>query len=88
MATTKAYFDSFYGMVPCTAIACAGDRIVIRVNAARGGWKRGEVVEIPKTHIIPRDKFHRSRKGPFHYYTTPYSWNEYDLPISGATTPF
>lgn len=69
-----AYYDSFSGLVPCTAIGREGDMIVLRVNAKRGAYQRGEVIRGSKLHTFPRKHFHRSRRGPFHFYTTPYSW--------------
>lgn len=80
MNETPAYYDCFAGMLPCTAIGYTGNDIVMRVNVTRGGYKRGETIAVSKLWAIPRDHFHWSRRGPLHYYTTPYSWSEYALP--------
>lgn len=70
-----AYYDSFGGMLLCTALRNLGDKIELRVNTTSGGYKRGEIIHKHKLWTIPRSHYHKSRRGLFHYYTTPYNWD-------------
>lgn len=69
-----AYFDSFAGMLPVTVVEYSDGRAKFKVNVTRGGYRRGEIEESSGLHLIPRAHYHQSRRGPFHYYTTPYDW--------------
>jgi hypothetical protein len=74
MPNIPAYYDCFAGLLPCTATGIDNNEIVLRCNVTRGGYKRGEVFKGSKLHTFPREHFHRSRRGPFYFYTTPYFW--------------
>lgn len=74
MSVLAYYDDSFAGLLPCTAISVNGTTITLRCNVTRGGYQRGEVIFVDTLYTFPRTHFHRSRRGPFHFYTTPYKW--------------
>ncbi len=77
MKTVLAYYDCDAGMLPCTALReLDNGNIALRVNVTRGGYKRGEIIEGSPLWTIPRAHYHKSRRGPFYYYTTPYTWQE------------
>ncbi len=74
--TVLAYYDSMAGLLPCTAYAAHDDgTIALRCNVTRGSFDRGDTFVVPRHRVFPRAHFHRSRRGPFHFYTTPYSWD-------------
>lgn len=64
-AGALAYADFFgAGLVPCKVLAVAepGDgrhvtrgRVVVRLTATRGPWKRGEVLTVTGPDAVPRD---------------------------------
>ena len=55
-----AYFDSFAGLVPCRVLSVATDGVVVRLTAARGPYRRGEVLTWPHTRIVSRKAVYRS----------------------------
>ena len=65
---TKAVFDSFAGLVPCTVTSVHKDlfghkRVGFQVNTDQGPYHKGETLEssplwvIPKAHIRRREFF-------------------------------
>jgi hypothetical protein len=69
-----AYYDSFAGMLPVTVTEYADGRVKFKINTTRGGYFKGQMEESSAIHVIPRAHYHKSRKGPFWFYTTPYNW--------------
>lgn len=63
-AGTKAYIDSFRGLVPCTVLAvnkpCNGrrigdeDELTVRVDQAMAGYSEGETVNCTAAYTPPR----------------------------------
>jgi len=61
---TKAYIDSFSGLIPCTVLTvaqeCSGkivgfkDDLVVRVDKTTGCYIRGESVSFAAHKIVPR----------------------------------
>ncbi|MGI0133672.1 MAG: hypothetical protein ACREBW_01780 [Candidatus Micrarchaeaceae archaeon] len=53
---TKAYLDSFVGLVPCKVLAISEEhRVTVKLTAQRGAYKRGEVLpDQSARHIVPR----------------------------------
>jgi hypothetical protein len=84
MTGVLAFYDSFTGMLPCTAISRVrpasgshyhnGYRIKLRINTTRGGYTKGDVIVTSALFVVPRASYHRSRRGVSYYYTTPYNW--------------
>ncbi len=74
--TVLAYWDCFEGMVPVKVTAYNGVNCTFTVTATRGPYRRGEELKASASMVIPRAHYHKSRRGPFYYYTTPYSWRE------------
>lgn len=74
---TKAYIDSFGGLVPCIvqAIKYAFEeytQVVVKVTAHRPGYSKGDVVEFNPSTVVPRDRV-SVRRGR-HYINTQYAW--------------
>lgn len=75
--TVLAYYDCFSGLLPCTALSINPDNMItLRVNATRGAYHKGEIIVGSRLHTFPRAHFHKSRRGPFHFYTTSYRWED------------
>ena len=62
---SKAYFDSFSGLVPCVVTDIRADRdyshsyrIFVRFTAKRGPYRKGEIYESSHLHIVPREAVH------------------------------
>ena len=57
-----AYFDSFAGLIPCKVLAITGQSgmcgsmqdVTLQLTAARGAYKRGEVLTTWGLHAVPR----------------------------------
>jgi hypothetical protein len=63
----KCFFDTFTGLIPCAIVGVRYDalkspRIVARLTASRGAYKKGEIVE-SRLHIIPRENVKRRKRG-------------------------
>lgn len=59
-AGTKAYIDSFAGLIPCVVLAIRerelyGCEATVKVTAARPGYQRGEEVTRASFFFIPRE---------------------------------
>ena len=39
-----AYYDTFSGLIPCKVLQITGDTCTIKLTAARGAYKRGEIL--------------------------------------------
>lgn len=68
-ADQLAYVDSFAGLIPCKVLTIEGNgvntpgvSITVRLTAARGAYKRGEIITVAEGNVIPRDKI-RTRSG-------------------------
>lgn len=65
---TLAYFDTFSGCIPCKVLSVSGApgntsdcRIIFKLTASRGAYRRGEVLENDALKIIPRKHFKGNR---------------------------
>lgn len=73
-AGTLAYIDSFGGMIECRIVEvrkpCYGftlgnfDDLLVEITEDKGGYRKGERVEKPAFHCLPRS--HRVLRG-YHY---------------------
>lgn len=69
-----AYWDTlFSGLVPCRIIAADRDTITIKITAARGGHKVGDIEVCTHRGVVPRASLFKRRGSPFRR-ITPYSW--------------
>jgi hypothetical protein len=80
---TKALFNSLSaGLVKVVVIAIAkrdlgGLELRLRVTGRKQRYFHcGYTFEVPDVWVIPRAVFHKSRKGPFRFWTEPYAWKE------------
>lgn len=69
------------GLVPLKVVKVARDedgqiQITGKVTAARGPYKRGEIIEGGVVHMIPRTAVYKPR-GAFFPRILPYSWAEH-----------
>lgn len=74
-AGTKAFIDSFSGLIPCTVLIVnktsnghiIGDRdaITVIVNETRGGYTKGEILDFAATSVPPREMINKKQ-----YYKT------------------
>ena len=69
---TKAYIDSFNGLVPCVVVEVIpphGDirkhdtRVIVRITRTGKGYRAGELVEFGPHTVPPRDCVRRKRLG-------------------------
>lgn len=65
-----AYLDTFSGLVPCKVLAvlesgdghhCSGGRLMIRLTAGRGAYRKGEVLDERAFSVIPRSHARRNK---------------------------
>jgi hypothetical protein len=71
-----AYFDSFAGLVPCRLLAVgdfsdSGSLARIRITAARGPYRRGDLETVSLRRVVPRAAVYR-RAGAT--YIRPHTW--------------
>ena len=68
---TKAFYDTFAGMVPCVVIevkekvygffTSPRDSIVIKLTADRGAYKKGEILTVSAFCCPPRNMIHKMK---------------------------
>lgn len=65
-----AYFDSSSGLVPCKVLSIKGksakcarsdQMVTLKLTAARGPYKRGEILQTPAFWAVPRDAIRRTK---------------------------
>jgi len=77
-----AYFNSLScGMVKVKVLDIAprrlgGLEILCKVTGDKRYFKRGYTFEVPDIWVVPRAVYHKSRTGPYRFWTEPYSWKE------------
>lgn len=49
-----AFVDSLSGLVPCKVVEVSATDITVRITAARGPYKRGEIIFCRYTRVVPR----------------------------------
>ena len=69
---SKAFFDSYSGLIPCVVLAVkAGPRgyggemeswVTFKLTAERHGYKKGEVLSFSAGMVVPRKAVYRSRQ--------------------------
>ena len=77
---SKAYFDSFNGLIPCrvtdirglNGLASTGQTVTVELTASRSAYRRGEILTTSGLQIVPRDAV-RIRSGikriaPYHVF--------------------
>lgn len=70
-AGALAYFDSFVaGLVPCKVLSIKGEsaecarsdqEVTLKLTAARGPYKRGEIMQSSALWVAPRDAIRRTK---------------------------
>lgn len=79
---TKAYVDSFGGMIPCVVteihkpnangIVIGHDELTVRIEETRGGYTKGEIVKRSAAYTPPRK--HRILRGYSYRINTAYKY--------------
>jgi hypothetical protein len=82
-----AFFDSIAGLVPVRVLAIVGEgntstsrlglndaKLLVEVTAARGPYRRGEVLTQHPFQIWARSHVCQSRRGPTYVIVRPHDW--------------
>lgn len=70
---TKAYYDSFAGLLPCvvtritgtSGLASTAQRVTFKVMQTCNGYKYGEVIESSGLHVVPRKAARSGKIRPY-----------------------
>lgn len=77
---SKAYFDSFNGLIPCrvtdirglNGLASTSQTVTVELTANRAAYRRGETVKTSGLHVVPRNAVHvrngQKRIRPYHLF--------------------
>ena len=71
----KIYLDTFAGLIKAEYIKIENRIITARITARKNHvYNCNEIITIHCNQAFPRVCYHKSRRGPFCFYTTPYTW--------------